>query len=285
MSSVSPVPLVAAAWRPAVCMLLVLLMAACQSTELSRAGADPEADPGVIGGPRDTAKPSLTVYLSFDDGPQHGTANCLRICQDNGVKATFFMVGLHQLEAGRPALVDSVRSNPLFLLANHSFTHAYGNHYQRYYGQPAAAMADFDSAERALKVPVKIARFPGNNVWALNGYFRTTRLTKPLAHLMDSNGYQILGWDLEWKFKHYDQPRQSVAEMLADVDEVLANKAEMQTPGHLVILAHDRMFARPADSLQLVQFLLALKQRPGLAWETLDRYPGVRPQAVLQAQP
>jgi peptidoglycan/xylan/chitin deacetylase (PgdA/CDA1 family) len=33
------------------------------------------------------------IYLSFDDGPQHGTVTCYDLCKKEAVKASFFMVG------------------------------------------------------------------------------------------------------------------------------------------------------------------------------------------------
>ena len=66
------------------------------------------------------------VYLTFDDGPQHGTSNCIQVCKAEQAKASFFMVGLHaeKWEAGRLHM-DTIRQNqPQFLLANHSYSHA-----------------------------------------------------------------------------------------------------------------------------------------------------------------
>ncbi len=36
------------------------------------------------------------IYLTFDDGPQPGTVSCYHLCITEGVKASFFMVGLHE---------------------------------------------------------------------------------------------------------------------------------------------------------------------------------------------
>ncbi|MDG4896787.1 MULTISPECIES: polysaccharide deacetylase family protein [unclassified Mesorhizobium] len=43
-----------------------------------------------------------TIYLTFDDGPQNGTANILDVLQAEQVPATLFMVGMHA-EATAPA--------------------------------------------------------------------------------------------------------------------------------------------------------------------------------------
>ncbi len=61
------------------------------------------------------------IYLTFDDGPQHGTMNCFKICQQEGVKASFFMIGAHQhMKSDGKQIVATIRNNyPQTLLANH----------------------------------------------------------------------------------------------------------------------------------------------------------------------
>lgn len=263
---------------------LIWGFASCQTSDLqSTATANSTSDSSIAFA---QSKPELTIYLSFDDGPQNGTANCMRICSDANAKATFFMVGMHQNSPDRKALVDAIRQDRRFLLANHSFTHAYQNNYRRFYGHPQAAFADFLQAETTLQVPVKMARFPGNDTWAMHGKTKGTRQTRPLAEMMDSMGYSVMGWDVEWKFRRYDKMVQNATEMMADVDELVARK-EWRTPGHVVLLAHDRMFHRPADSAQLATFVSLIKQRRGWVFETLDKYPGVatqRPRAQRTLQ-
>lgn len=266
---------------PALCIALGCLFISCQTSDLQTAAGKAGGWPGdslAFG----RTKPEMVVYLSFDDGPQQGTDNCIRICEQANAKATFFMVGMHYNSPQRQALANQVRQNPRFLMANHSFTHAYQNHYRRFYGQVEAAWADFQQAETTLQVPVRMVRFPGNNTWALQGQLEGTRQTRPLARLMDSLGYRITGWDVEWNFRRYDKMVQNAGQMMADVDKLILNK-EWRTPGHLVILAHDRMFQRPEDSTELVHFVELIKARRGWVFETMDHYPGV--QDTLQPVP
>ena len=66
---------------------------------------------------------SLTkhIYLTFDDGPLNGTANCISICESEKVAASFFEVGLHESRSKQGKLLyEQIRSNEaLFALSNH----------------------------------------------------------------------------------------------------------------------------------------------------------------------
>src|SRR4051812_24632999 len=107
------------------------------------------------------------IYLTWDDAPQPpGTVICKRIFVEEGVKATFFVVGMHEFDHIRKNMVDSIRNGyPEFLLANHSYTHGFRNNYKNFYSRPDSAVKDFEKAQAELKVPVKIIRLPGNSAW------------------------------------------------------------------------------------------------------------------------
>jgi hypothetical protein len=70
------------------------------------------------------------IYLSFDDGPQHGTVTCYDLCRSEDVKASFFMVGLHTaMKSDGKKIVSMIRNSyPQSLLANHSYSHANGKY-------------------------------------------------------------------------------------------------------------------------------------------------------------
>jgi len=70
------------------------------------------------------------IYLTFDDGPLNGTANCIAICEREKLAASFFEIGLHQSRSSKGRrLYEQIKSNKtLFSLSNHSFSHAAGNY-------------------------------------------------------------------------------------------------------------------------------------------------------------
>ena len=224
------------------------------------------------------------VYLTFDDGPQPGTANCIQICKEEQVKASFFMVGLHTDRWGPgKRLVDTIRqAYPQFVLANHSYSHAY-NHYRYFYQHPDVALVDFQQAEQVLQPKFRIARFPGNNAWGIEHKEKSHHLVAAVLHKMDSIGYDVIGWDQEWNFRHTNSRPVQIPDSLVARTMQLLREGKTRIPRHLVLLSHDRMFSRPADSASLQRYIFLLKQQPEIVFQTIDQYPGVSKSPAITA--
>ena len=216
------------------------------------------------------------IYLSFDDGPLKGTANCINICSHEKVAATFFQIGMHQSRSSfGKNLYNQIMQNPtLFDLCNHSYSHAYGK-YIPYYHHSDSSLADFQKAKKILNPKNNLARLPGNNAWSTKNEFKASGLVKPLVLKLDSVGYNVIGWDLEWHFNRKGKPVQS-PEALASMVDTLLFYNKTKTPKHLVILMHDHMFADPADSAKLARFVGLLKKNPANQFNKLTSYPGLK---------
>ena len=162
------------------------------------------------------------IYITFDEGPQNGTAACFELCKKLGRKATFFMVGQHASSTHLKQIVSDIKNNyPQILLANHSTTHANGK-YHYFYQHPQMAAEDFYLAQKTLSVPFKIIRLPGNTSWVREGKLRSNGLTKPVCQILDSVGYNVIGWDLEWNFNHKNaNPKESAETMVKRVTNYL----------------------------------------------------------------
>jgi peptidoglycan/xylan/chitin deacetylase (PgdA/CDA1 family) len=216
------------------------------------------------------------VFLTWDDGPQSpGTRNCRTVFKELGVKASFFAVGFNILNKERELLMDSIRRDyPALLLVNHGFSHAMNNKYQKFYSPASVdtALNDFLHNERLMQITEKIIRFPGHNTWAVNGMISGQLTKKPLVHRLDSMGYQVIGWDTEWRGNGNTQlPRESATEM---ANRVLAKLSSGKTrvPGAVVVLSHDRYFthADAVDSLRT--FIQLLQADPRIHFETIDHF-------------
>lgn len=214
------------------------------------------------------------IYLTWDDGPQPpGTTNCQEIFRSEGVKATFFMVGMHQFSASRERIVDTVRNSyPEFLLANHSHSHGFRDHYREFYAHPDSAMQDIYQGEKELKVPVKIVRLPGMNSWVENGKIQGPHSSEEVCKRLGSAGYNVVGWDVEWRFGKRSTPIQGATQMAQEVDDKFAS-GTTYAANAVVILAHDRMFREPQYADSLRKFVQILKQNPNYVFETIDHYP------------
>jgi len=217
------------------------------------------------------------IYLTFDDGPQHGTTACLHLVKQLNVKATFFMVAGNAYDTYLREIVKNVRNSyPQILLGNHSYSHA-NNNYFYFYHHPEMAAADFFQTQQILNVPYKIIRMPGNSAWVGKNNMKASHLVKPVCELLDSAGYNVIGWDVEWGFNHKTaNPVQSPEKMMAIVDSAFARN-HTHTKNHLVILSHDRMFRNQNYTDSLHKFIELLKQHRDYVFETVDHYPNLKP--------
>ncbi len=217
------------------------------------------------------------IYLTFDDGPSNGTVSVFDLCKQLGVKASFFMVGGQALTKNSKDIVNMVRNEyPQILLCNHSFSHA-NSKYVYFYHHPEMAAADFYKSQLSLNVPFKIVRLPGNRAWIYQNEIKASDLVKPVCILLDNAGYNAIGWDIEWKFKHKNaHPIQTPEQMIAMVDSAFSRN-ETRTNNHIVILSHDRMFRDKNYTDSLAKFIMLLKQNSKYIFETVDHYPQLKP--------
>jgi len=215
------------------------------------------------------------IYLSFDDGPLNGTANCIDICLNGKTPATFFEVGLHQSKSAytKRQFRRILKNDSLFVLANHSYSHAYSE-YLYFYHNPKMAFNDFLRAKRKLMFNNNIVRLPGNNAWNTEHVKYASNLVKPLVRKLDSAGFNIIGWDVEWKFNQFGRPLTSPQYVFKMIDSAFI-KHETRTRNHLVLLMHDYMFGNSVDSMKLVKMIGMLKSNPNYELRKLSEYPGL----------
>ncbi len=205
-------------------------------------------------------KKKKKLYLTFDDGPNKGTSNALHIVQDEKIPVSFFIVGEHVFaSAGQTRQWDSLWVAENTALCNHSYTHAHNN-YNKFYQSPDSVVNDFQRAQDSLHLTNNIVRTPGRNIWrTANLNFTDLKSSTAAADSLQKAGFIVMGWDLEW---HFDAKSMSVTstaiEIMAQIDSAFAKNKTMQTD-HLVLLAHDQVYKKPDDSVQLRKFLQGIK--------------------------
>lgn len=253
-----------------------LLFASCGSGDDKPTTTDSVKAVAAAPKPGDSIKWDNTkryIFLTWDDAPQPpGTKNCMKIFRDEGVKATFFMVGFNSHERSRDRILDTIRNSyPQFLLANHSYSHGFNDHYQTFYKMVDSASNDFVKNEQKYNIPVKIIRLPGNNAWIGKDVNKGPNSTKGVREKLGTMGYTVIGWDLEWNFRG-NAPKESATEMVNAINKRF-DEDYTQEAGAIVILAHDRMFGKQQYADSLTKFVQMLKQDPRNVFETLDHYP------------
>lgn len=223
-----------------------------------------------------TKRKKKKIYLTFDDGPNPGTRNVLNIVQEEQVPATFFIVGQHVFASiGQNQVWDSLKMARNIELCNHSFTHGH-NHYSRFYSDPAGVVRDISLTRDSLLPGNNIVRAPGRNCWRIDSlHYTDINQSRKAIDSLQAAGYVVFGWDLEW---HYDARTLSLTntadQLLNQIDSLFRNE-KTKTPDNIVILAHDQVYRKPADSLQLRELLKKLKRHDDYELALASAYPGI----------
>ncbi|MFN8250207.1 MAG: polysaccharide deacetylase family protein [Ferruginibacter sp.] len=221
-------------------------------------------------------KKKKTIYLTFDDGPNKGTRSVMHIIEQEQVPVTLFVVGEHVYGSRyQSAIYDSVCQSRLFEIANHSYTHAFGNRFEKFYAVPDSAVKDFIRCADSLHLTTRIIRTPGRNIWRTDSTSCTDiKTSTAAADSLQQNGFKAVGWDLEWHFDDKQRLVQTTEEMINQVDSAFA-KNKTKVTDHLVLLAHDQVYANSQDSASLQQFINKLKEKDEYDFEQVSKYPGV----------
>ena len=222
-------------------------------------------------------KKAKTIYLTFDDGPNKGTKKMMHIVNEEQVPVTLFVVGQHVYGSKeQTATFDSLVTSKYFEIANHSYTHAFKNKFAKFYTVPDSALKDFIRCADSLHLTANIVRTPGRNIWRTATVTSTDiNASKAAADSLYKNGFTEVGWDLEW---HYDDSlhlKNTCDEMVQQVDSMFVNN-KTKTLNHLILLAHDQVYADGADSAQLHQFIIKLKAKDEYNFETVSKYPELK---------
>ena len=96
-------------------------------------------------------KYSKTIYFTFDDGPNSGSRIISNILNEEQIKATLFIVGLHvYADEQNYTTYKTIKQNKWIELANHSYTHAFRNKFGFFYDHTDSAVGDFKKCEDSL---------------------------------------------------------------------------------------------------------------------------------------
>lgn len=215
------------------------------------------------------------IYLTFDDGPNRGTENLIKIINKHNIDVTTFVVGKH-INSSKKQKKDyeELQSDSLIEIANHSYSHA-GLKYSKYYQNPAKVVHDFKIVRDSLKLLNPIARTPGRNIWRINGINVTDiKTSKVAADQLQTAGFKLVGWDLEWRGNSQMKLKNNHEEMLKKIDSIFFNDLE-KTPRHLVLLTHDQYLYDDQSVKELDLFIQKLKESNRFIFKKISNYPKI----------
>lgn len=136
------------------------------------------------------APENKTVYLTFDDGPSENTLAVLDILDEYGIKATFFVTGMHPDYF--PMIATCYQRG--HTIGMHTYTHEY----DQVYTSVDAYWNDLDQIAEVVReqigyVPCFI-RFPGGSSNTISANYTAGIMTE-LAQEVQDAGYQYYDWD------------------------------------------------------------------------------------------
>lgn len=223
---------------------------------------------------RELKKKPKHIYLTFDDGPLLGSQAIDSIVTAKGVKSSVFLIGKHaKMSKKLTSSLQKYLDNPLVEAYNHSYTHA--NHrYQTFYADPTAAYTDFIRAQEDLGLKHKVARLPGRNIWMFADVKRLDgRNGGTTAEMLHEDGFQIFGWDVEWRINGKTGESEQTVDMTYKAMKKFLDKNMGLYPNNVVLLMHDDMFQLPKAQKQLGALIDSLKQHPDYNFEFMTDYP------------
>lgn len=216
------------------------------------------------------------IYLTFDDGPNKGTRNVLDIVKDEQIPVTFFIVGEHVYASVNQNITwDSLIATQGIDICSHSYTHALHNKFENFYRSPDTVVSDFQRAQDSLQFTNNIVRTPGRNTWRMDSIqYTDLKKSKAAVDSLQKAGFIVMGWDLEWHYDHKDLSlKNSADEVLKQIDSVFNNK-KTKSADHLVLLAHDQVYQKSKDSIELRQLIQKLKLKDEYELSLATSYPG-----------
>lgn len=227
-------------------------------------------------------KKKKKIYLTFDDGPNKGTKNVLDIVQQEEVPVTFFIVGEHVFASvGQSQTWDSLKIAKNIELCNHSYSHAMHNRYEKFYERPDTVVKDMQRAKDELLPDNNIVRTPGRNSWRIDSlHFTDIKKSKIAIDSLQQAGFVVFGWDLEWHYDHKTlEVKNTADEILTQIDS-LFSKGRTKVKDNLVVLAHDQVYHKSGDSIQLRDLIQKLKKKEEYELALVSNYPGISKEII-----
>ncbi len=245
-----------------------------KKTEESKAPTPPPYAPAIDSGSKQK------IFLTFDDGPTVGSKRLYEYIIAEQLPVTLYLVGKHY--DAMPMMhkyLDSLRSLPYVVMANHSYTHAWGDKYVSFYSHPDAVIEDYKKSQAVLGITSNIARCAGRSVWRTHTLNITDSGNGPgtaMDTLYHKMGYQFTGWDRSWSYDYKTFKNTKDANQMVEITKKYFDSSWTKTPNAFVILGHDQQYADDEDFNQLIDFVKAIKASGKYEFATMKDYPGIK---------
>jgi peptidoglycan/xylan/chitin deacetylase (PgdA/CDA1 family) len=219
------------------------------------------------------AAPQYHIYLTFDDGPSSGSQLVNALSQKDSLPINVFLIGCNVCATSKSRqLFREYQANPLVEIGNHSYTHAQ-RHYAAWFKQPVKVLADFDRSRDSLQQTNSLTRLPGRNFFRLDNLSRDEYCNgKEAADTLAARGYQIFGWDLEWRSRPGNGIMRHTGREMMDIVSSVLEKQKTFLPDRVIILLHDPELKDEYFKDELEEFIRLAKEDGRFRFEHLSEY-------------
>jgi peptidoglycan-N-acetylglucosamine deacetylase len=202
--------------------------------------------------------PDKVAYLTFDDGPSGHTDVILDILKQNGVKATFFVIGQ---ESERAITLYKRMSEEGHKLGNHTFSHDYS----KLYRNPDMFMQDVRKLEAFLQTHAgqkpDILRFPGGSNTRLGRKRGQAWLMPQMVKRVKAEGYQYFDWNVS---------STDAAQAVQPKADIVANVlASAKGKDRAIVLMHD--VTSKITTVQALPEVIEGLKKQGFRFDTLKK--------------
>lgn len=187
------------------------------------------------------------VYITFDDGPSAVTAKVLNILQQEGIRATFFVLGNEA--KSRPELINSIWEQG-HAIGNHTYNHNYHDLYSGFTEFWSQIKQTEEIVRGITGVRPQLIRAPGGTY----GHFDNTYF-----QLLKQAGYSVMDWTVD----SGDSKRKGVP-----AAEILKNSTADMKASQVVLLLHDG--SGHEESAKALPDIIARYKAVGYAFDGLD---------------
>lgn len=198
-------------------------------------------------------------YLTFDDGPSKNTEEILKILNDKGIQATFFVVGKNAAE--HPDRVKAIAAQGS-LVANHTQTHETSVIYQ----DAESCLKAFDDGRDTITsilgsdYPNDLVRFP---------YGSTNRRCRDYRDAVKNAGYRFF----DWNALNGDAESGASKRTSDDLYQELKNTVDKQYKkgNDIIVLMHDTN--SKTNTVKMLPDAIDYIRSLGYTFETLEHKP------------
>lgn len=220
---------------------IIEALPASHTTEVSKASVNYNAS-------TEMKKNQKKVYITFDDGPSVVTAKVLDILQQEGIRATFFVLG-NQAKS-RPELIHSIWEQG-HAIGNHTYNHNYHDLYSGFTEFWSQIKQTEEIVRGITGVRPQLIRAPGGTY----GHFDNTYF-----QLLKQAGYSVIDWTVD----SGDSKRKGVP-----AAEILKESTANMKAAEVVLLLHDG--SGHEESAKALPDIIARYKAAGYVFDVLDK--------------